>query len=102
MRRGDLFRVRRPGAGGPKRSRVFVVVSRQALIDSRFSAVVCAPVYPRGDGLATQVDVGPDEGLKHESSIRTGVDLSGGEWQKIVIARAYMRDAQLLIWTSRP
>jgi ATP-binding cassette, subfamily B, bacterial len=26
-----------------------------------------------------------------------GVDLSGGEWQKIAIARAYMRSAQLLI-----
>ncbi len=28
---------------------------------------------------------------------RTGVDLSIGEWQKIAIARAYMRDAQVLI-----
>ena len=28
---------------------------------------------------------------------RTGVDLSGGEWQKIAHAPAYMRDAQVLI-----
>ena len=28
---------------------------------------------------------------------KTGVELSGGEWQKLAIGRAYMRDAQLLI-----
>lgn len=69
MRRGDLFRVPRPGGADPKRSRVFAVVSRQTLIDSRFSTVVCAPVYTRRDGLATQVELGAEDGLKHESSI---------------------------------
>ncbi len=68
MNRGDLFRVRKPG-GDPKRSRVFVVVSRPALIASRFSTVVCAPIYTQRMGSSTEVDVGPAEGLKHDSSI---------------------------------
>lgn len=46
-----------------------MVVSRQLLVDSSFSSVVCAPIYTRRDGLHTQVDVGVDEGLKHDSSI---------------------------------
>jgi len=46
-----------------------VIVSRQALIDSRFSTVICAPVFSHGEGLSTQVAVGPDEGLKYSSWI---------------------------------
>jgi mRNA interferase MazF len=68
MRRGELYRVHLRGAD-PKSYRSFAVVSRQALIDSRFSTVICAPVFSSGEGLSTQVAVGPDEGLKHESWI---------------------------------
>jgi len=69
LRRGDLYRVRRPGRDDPRRSRVFVVVSREALIESAFSTVICAPVFSQHDGLATQVEVGPEDGLKHSSSV---------------------------------
>jgi mRNA interferase MazF len=68
VKRGELYRVYKPG-GDPKQYRVFVIVSRQILIDSQFSTVVCAPVFSNGDGLSTQVPVGPDEGLKHSSWI---------------------------------
>lgn len=68
MRRGDLYRVRKPG-GDPKSHRVFVVASRQVLIESRFSTVICAPIYSRRDSLATQVDIGVESGLKHDSAI---------------------------------
>jgi len=69
MRRGELYRVPNPSGRDPKRNRVFVVVSRQLLIDSRFSSVICAPIYSYHDGLNTQVKVSLDEGLKHDSSI---------------------------------
>jgi mRNA interferase MazF len=38
-------------------------------MDSRFSTVICAPVYTAYEGLSTQVPVGIDEGLKHDSAI---------------------------------
>jgi mRNA interferase MazF len=69
LKRGELYRVRHPSRQHPKRSRVFVVVSRQVLIDSRFSSVVCVPVYTAYDGLATQVPLGVEEGLAHERSL---------------------------------
>jgi mRNA interferase MazF len=68
VKRGEVYRVHKPG-GDPKQYRAFVIVSRQILIDSQFSTVVCAPVFTHGDGLSTQVAVGPEEGLKHSSWI---------------------------------
>ena len=69
MRRGDLYRVYKGNPHDPKDFRVFVIVSRQILIDSKYSTVICAPVYSVYDGLSTQIKVGVEEGLKHESSI---------------------------------
>jgi mRNA interferase MazF len=69
LKRADLYRVRKPSGDDPKRSRVFVVVSRQVTIDSKFSTVICAPVYTSYDGLSTQVPVGISDGLKQDSSI---------------------------------
>jgi mRNA interferase MazF len=69
VKRGELYRAEHPSARDPKKYRVFVVVSRQVVIDSRFSTVTCAPIYTAYDALSTQVPVGPGEGLKHESSI---------------------------------
>jgi mRNA interferase MazF len=69
MRRSDLYRVYRGSKYDPRNYRVFLVVSRQAVIDSQFSTVVCAPVYSKYDGFTTQVEIGIDEGLKHDSAI---------------------------------
>ncbi len=69
MRRGELYRVPHPSSKDPRRQRVFCIASRQVLIDSKYSTVICAPIYSAYDGLATQVPVGVEDGLKHESSI---------------------------------
>jgi mRNA interferase MazF len=68
MRRGEIYRVYKPAAD-PKRYRSFVVISRQVLIDSSYATVVCAPIFTNGSGLSTQVPVGTNEGLKHDSWI---------------------------------
>ncbi|VAW33712.1 hypothetical protein MNBD_CHLOROFLEXI01-1144 [hydrothermal vent metagenome] len=69
MRRGELYRISKPPGTDPRKFRVFVIVGRQHSIDSRFSTVICAPVYSQHDDLASQVPVGINEGLAHESSI---------------------------------
>jgi mRNA interferase MazF len=69
VRRGEVYRVRHPQHGDPKKFRCFVVVSRQELLDSDANRVLCAPVNTLGVGLATEVGVGVEEGLKHPSVI---------------------------------
>ena len=69
MKRGDFYRVHYKTKNDPKEHRVFLVVSRQLLINSNFSTVICAPVYSKYDGYPTQIEVGVEEGLKHDSAI---------------------------------
>jgi mRNA interferase MazF len=69
LRRGEIYRVRQPQHGDPKKSRCFAVVSRQDLLDSKANRVLCAPINTSGVGLSTEVQVGIDEGLKHDSVI---------------------------------
>ncbi len=76
MRRGEVYLIKQPSKDDPKKQRAFVVVSRQKLLDSRYSTVICVPIYSQHDALATQVAIGVAEGLKHDSSIHCDEVLS--------------------------
>jgi mRNA interferase MazF len=69
VKRGNLYRVKKTSKGDPKDFRVFVIVSRQRFIETRFDSVICAPIYTTCVGLQSEVGVGIDEGLKHDSFI---------------------------------
>ena len=71
-----------------------IAVGRIAARDDR-SRIEAAASRSLADGVIDRLPTGYDQMLGKR--FRGGVDLSGGEWQKVAIARAYMRDAQVLI-----
>ena len=69
MERGNLYRVKNPSRIDPKKFRVYVVVSSHEFILLNYPTLICAPIYTNCIGLPSEVEVGIDEGLKHDSCI---------------------------------
>jgi mRNA interferase MazF len=67
--RGEIYLVSPAPKGDPRQRRAVIIVSRQTLCDSKADQVVCAPINTQAYGRSTEIPVGPDEGLKHESVI---------------------------------
>jgi len=71
-----------------------IAVGRIASRDDR-PRIEQAARLGRADEVVSRLEQGYDQVVGRR--FRGGVELSGGEWQKIAIARAYMRDAALLV-----
>lgn len=69
MERGEVY-LTAPNPPDPRLRRPFVVVSRAELIRSRYSSVICVPVYRSGTGVATEVELDERCGLKTTSFAR--------------------------------
>jgi ATP-binding cassette subfamily B protein len=64
-------------------------------VDHGLDEIARAAEKSRASDVIAKLQGGYDQMLGRR--FESGVDLSGGEWQKLALARAYLRDAQLII-----
>jgi ATP-binding cassette subfamily B protein len=78
----------------------YEMTARENIAVGRIDLVEDAAVYDAAQKSMADVVVGKlPKGYEQLLGLRFegGVDLSGGEWQKMALARAYFRDAQVVI-----
>ena len=70
VKRGEIYLVKSKQGNDPKQQRPYIIVSRQMLVQSSFSTLICAPIFTYiDDDMSTQVVIGINEGLKHDCAI---------------------------------
>ena len=71
MKRGEIYRTQEKVPERGYKPGFYVVVSRNFIAHNEdISTVVCAPVYSERLGLKSEVELGPEAGLPHDSAIR--------------------------------
>ena len=71
MNRGEIYRTSERLAERGHKPGFYVVVSRDFIASNDdVATVVCAPIYRQAVGLDSEVLVGREDGLPHDSSVR--------------------------------
>ena len=71
MKRGEIYRTQAKIPDRGHKPGFYVIVSRNFIArNDDVSTVICAPVYSEVLGLRSEVVLGIEDGLPHESSIR--------------------------------
>ena len=71
MKRGEIYRTQEKVPERGYKPGFYVVVSRSFIADNEdISTIVCAPVYSEILGLKSEVELGVEDGLTHDSAIR--------------------------------
>ncbi len=71
MKRGEIYRTEEKVPERGYKPGFYVVVSRNFVASNEdISTIICAPVYSEILGLKSEVELGAEDGLPHDSAIR--------------------------------